>query len=885
MLRNSVRSIPEAGAASREARHGTKMAIHHLSVRPVRRSTGRSAVAAAAYRAGALLRDARTGLSHDFRRKGGVAASGIALPRGVDAPWALDRGALWNAAEAAERRRDARTAQEVEVALPAELSEAGRRRLAEDLARHLAEGHGCAADWAVHAPPRDGDGRNHHAHILMTVRALTAEGLGGKILLEREAGWLRRRGLPTGPERVRALRAEWADMANAALAREGHGVRIDHRSHAARGLSVPPTRHMGVAATALARRGEAVEREALGAEARARSLAAPGLAEDLLRLVAEGRSVFRRPDVERAAWLAAGCAPGTMGAVEAVTRAALASPELVRLRAGPGSGPELLTTRRTVALETGMARLALRLRGARTHGVPAGAVARALAASAASGHRLPREQAAAVRHVTGPERIALVAGAAGTGKSTVLAAARDAWERAGHRVVGAALSGKAADGLEASSGIASRTLSSWALRRERGADRLGPGDVLVVDEAGMLGTAQLAAVLGEVARRGAKAVLVGDAEQLQPVGAGAAFRALAERCGTARLSRIRRQRSAAHRRASGLFASARTAEGLETYRREGAIVWDATREGALAALAGDLVLDALERPEGSRLALAHRRADVRDINLLVREGLRAAGLLPEGGAEVTTVQGAREFAAGDRVAFLANDARLGVRNGSLGTVEAAAASPSGDVSLRVRLDGGDGGGGRTVAFGTGAYGALDHGYAVTVHRAQGATVDRTFAFAGATMDRHLAYVAMTRHRDTARLYAAREAFGGFGPLARRLSRSGLAANALDHAGFLARRGLAGWLHRAGRGLRRGLEALAGAPAPALPSLAEAFPRPAEGSRAPLPETTLTDAAVARLRARTAEAGHGRAEREREAAGRARSGDRDRSPYPEIGMGM
>ena len=855
------------------------MAIHHLSVKPVRRSTGRSAVAAAAYRAGALLRDARTGLSHDFRRKGGVAAAGIALPPGAAAAgmsWALDRGALWNAAEAAERRRDARTAQEVEVALPAELSEAGRRELAEDLARRLAAEYGCAADWAVHAPPRGGDGRNHHAHVLLTTRALTAEGLGGKIPLEREAGWLRRRGLPTGPERVRALRAEWADMANAALAREGHGVRIDHRSHAARGLSVRPTRHMGVAATALARRGEPVSRAALGAEARARSLAAPGLAEDLLRLVAEGRSVFRRADVERAAWLAAGCAPGTMEAVEAVTRAALASPELVRLRAGAGRGPELLTTRRTVALETEMARLALRLRGARTHGVPEGAVARALEASAASGHRLPREQEAAVRHVTGPGRIALVAGAAGTGKSTALAAARDAWERAGHRVVGAALSGKAADGLEASSGIASRTLSSWALRRERGGDRLGPGDVLVVDEAGMLGTAQLAAVLGEVARRGAKAVLVGDAEQLQPVGAGAAFRALAERCGTARLSRIRRQRSAAHRRASGLFASARTAEGLETYRREGAIVWDATREGALAALAGDLVLDALERPEGSRLALAHRRADARDINLLAREGLRAAGRLPEGGTEVMTVQGAREFAAGDRVAFLANDARLGVRNGSLGTVEAIDGT-----SMRVRLDGGDGGGGRTVGFGTGAYGALDHGYAVTVHRAQGATVDRTFAFAGATMDRHLAYVAMTRHRDTARLYAARETFGGFGALARRLSRSGLSPNALDHAGFLARRGLAGWLHRAGRGLRRGLEALAGAPAPALPSLAEAFPRPAEGTRAPLPETTLTDAAVARLRARTAEAGRGR-----EAAGRAereRTG-RDRSPYPEIGIG-
>ena len=327
---------------------------------------------------------------------------------------------------------------------------------------------------------------------------------------------------------------------------------------------------------------------------------------------------------------------------------------------------------------------------------------------------------------------------------------------------------------------------------------------------------------------------------------------------------IRRQRRKAHRRASELFAARRTAEGLEAYRREGAVVWDDTREGALAALAEGWTLDALERPEASRLALAHRREDVRDINLLVREGLRAAGRLPEGGTAVATVQGERTFAAGDRVAFLANDARLGVRNGALGTVEAMEGT-----SMRVRPDGG----GAALEVDASGFRAIDHGYAVTVHRSQGATVDRTFAFAGATMDRHLTYVAMTRHREDVRLHAARETFGGFGGLSRRLSRSGLSPNALDCAGFLARRGLAGWLYRIGRGLGRGLEA--------VPSLKGTFLRFPEGGREPPPPTALTDGVTERLRQRIAAAS--RAREEAAELERARAAERGRGMGPGMGL--
>lgn len=188
----------------------------------------------------------------------------------------------------------------------------------------------------------------------------------------------------------------------------------------------------------------------------------------------------------------------------------------------------------------------------------------------------------------------------------------------------------------------------------------------------------------------------------------------------------------------------------------------------------------LDHPEASRLALTHRRADVQALNRLIRTGLREAGPLTEAETVIETAAGERSFAVGDRIVFLENDSRLGVRNGSLGTVNAL-----GDGQMRVRLDGRD----DPIEIDTAGFRAFDHGYATTIHKAQGATADRAFVFAGPTMDRHLTYVAMTRHREDVTLHAAKETFRDFGGLAGKLSRSGLQPNALDYEGFLARRGL------------------------------------------------------------------------------------------------
>ena len=221
------------------------MAIYHFSVKAVSRSAGRSATAAAAYRAGCEIADERTGEIHDYRRKAGVESADIVLPDGAP-EWATDRAKLWNAAELAEKRKDACVAREFEVALPAELSTAERRRLALDFAKDMANREGCAVDVAIHAPGREGDNRNHHAHILRTTRKVEADGLGAKLDTEK-AGRKR-------SDDLEAVRAKWADLMNERLRENGIAARVDHRSLEAQGIDRAPTKHLGPVATAYERR-------------------------------------------------------------------------------------------------------------------------------------------------------------------------------------------------------------------------------------------------------------------------------------------------------------------------------------------------------------------------------------------------------------------------------------------------------------------------------------------------------------------------------------------------------------------------------------------------------------------------------------------------------
>lgn len=283
------------------------MAIFYVDLKVFSRSQGHTATAAAAYRAGARIKDERTGLVHDYRKRTGVVSVSMRAPAGAP-EWACDPSKVWSAAETAESRANARVARELLVALPAELDASQRSDLAETIAQSLVDRYGVAVMIAIHGPGKGGDDRNHHAHLLMTTRMLRAEGFGPKV---RQLDDQR-----SGPEEVRALRQLVATLTNHHLQRAGQDARVDFRSldvqakeAAERGdveavarLARLPQRHEGKAATAALRRGErSSAREAnqqVSADNRALSEFAQQRAAELCR-EREPQRRAREPVVDR----------------------------------------------------------------------------------------------------------------------------------------------------------------------------------------------------------------------------------------------------------------------------------------------------------------------------------------------------------------------------------------------------------------------------------------------------------------------------------------------------------------------------------------------------------------------------------------------------------
>ncbi len=288
----------------------------------------------------------------------------------------------------------------------------------------------------------------------------------------------------------------------------------------------------------------------------------------------------------------------------------------------------------------------------------------------------------------------------------------------------------------------------------------------------MVSSEQLARVLKAVESAEAKVVLVGDPMQLQPIQAGAAFRAIVERVGFAELIGIRRQKEQWDRNASRLFARGKLVEALDAYAQHDRVVEVETRDAAIEQIVtdwGQAREDYRAKAESENrtlsgselLVLAQTNDDVRKLNEAIRTVMAGQGALNDE-RTFQTERGVREFAVGDRLIFLENArfferraehlAIQHVKNGMLGTM-VRTTSDRGDTLLTVRLDAG-----REVTFGQETYCNVDHGYAATVHKSQGATVDRTFVLATGLMDQHLAYVAMSRHRDRADLYMGQEDF-------------------------------------------------------------------------------------------------------------------------------
>jgi len=357
---------------------------------------------------------------------------------------------------------------------------------------------------------------------------------------------------------------------------------------------------------------------------------------------------------------------------------------------------------------------------------------------------LSQEQAVMVRSLTrSGDGVEVVRAAAGTGKTYALDVARQAWEASGYRVMGAALSARAACELRDTGGIESATVAQVLIDLDRGyyfTDR----NVVVIDEAGMVGTRDLEQIASACEAAGAKLVLVGDDRQLPEIDAGGAFRGLADRLGALELREVRRQRDAADRAALRDLREGRPAEWLRSADERGQLVVERGAEALYERLVSDWWHAAEELEQGQEaMILAPTREAASELNERARAYMRQAGRLGERELQV----GGHAFAAGDRVMCLQNARRdIGVLNGLRGTVTAVEEA---SLSLRVEIDGQD-----EVVL-PASYieaGNVAHGYAITVHKSQGMTAERAYVLGSEELYRELGYTALSRHRESCRFY-------------------------------------------------------------------------------------------------------------------------------------
>ncbi|MCR6502073.1 Ti-type conjugative transfer relaxase TraA [Shinella sp. CPCC 101442] len=766
------------------------MAVPHFSVSIVARGSGRSAVLSAAYRHCAKMEYEREARTIDYTRKQGLLHEEFVIP--ADAPGWLrsmiaDRSVsgasevFWNRVEEFEKRSDAQLAKDVTIALPIELSAEQNIDLVRDFVAQLITSQGIVADWVFHDAPG-----NPHVHLMTTLRPLTEDGFGSKKMavtepdgnvLRNDSGKIVYQLWAGGLDDFNAFRDGWFACQNRHLSLAGLDIRIDGRSFEKQGIELTPTIHLGVGTKAIERKSEgaeekaALERLELQQEGRAenahRIQRSP---EVVLDLITREKCVFDERDVAKILHRYI----DDTGLFQSLMARILQSPETLRLdreRLDFVTGvraPAKYTSRELMRLEAEMANRAIWLSQRSSHRVRKPV----LEATFARHERLSDEQRAAIEHVAGIERIAAVIGRAGAGKTTMMKAAREAWEAAGYRVVGGALAGKAAEGLEKEAGVVSRTLSSWELRWSQGRGALDDKTVFVLDEAGMVSSRQMALFVEAVTKAGAKLVLVGDPEQLQPIEAGAAFRAIADRIGYAELETIYRQREHWMRDASLDLARGNVGKAVAAYQSNGKMIGSELKADAVTNLIAHWSRD--YDPAKSTLILAHLRRDVRMLNEMARAKLVARGVIDQGSV-FKTADGVRSFAAGDQIVFLKNEGSIGVKNGMLAKVLEASAG-------RLVAEIGDGEHRRQVSVEQRFYNNVDHGYATTVHKSQGATVDRVKVLASLSLDRNLTYVAMTRHREDLSVYYGSRSFAKAGGLVEMLSRKNSKETTLDYAG-------------------------------------------------------------------------------------------------------
>ncbi len=731
------------------------MAIAFARARYISRSSGGSAVRSAAYNGREEIAAERTSEVFYFRNRDAPEHHAVLLPDGAPERFGKS-GELWNAAEAAERRKDAQVAREIVLALPANREITAEDRLA--LVRSFAEEHfvskGLAVQLDIHAPhgvEAESERANWHAHLLITTRRIEPDGFAAKKARDLDPE-VRRAG---GRARVAdgaAWGELWRDHQDRYFREHGLETRVDvTATHAQEHIGPVRMRRAG---------SEIVERAETIRQANQEAARDP---EKVLAALTRNNATFTERDLDRfLAKQLGGEGQEGKNEVARVRTAVLKSRELVALHdRETGEVAGRFTTREVREQE----RAAMAAAGGLSR-QKSGAVSARSAEAAAASRTLRPDQVTAFEHAIGAGHLKLIEGRAGTGKSYTLAAVRDAHERDGKRVVGLAPTNAVAQDLAADGFKEARTVHAALFALKNGRTEWDKRTVVVVDEAAMLDTRVTGELLDAARQSGAKVILAGDDRQLASIERGGLFAELRQRHGSAEITEVTRQRVDWQRQAARDLAEGRFAEAVGAFDQAGAITWTERQDEARSALVAAWKRDAGERPGQSRFVFAYTNRDVDALNAELREVRRERGELAGGDVQLDTKHGVAAFAVGDRVQFTDTDKKLGIYNGNVGTITRLDPATG---EMAAALDG-PGKEGREVTWSAAGFEGFRHGYAGTIYKGQGKTLDRTYLYHTQHWRSAASYVALTRQRESAEVFVARETAQDAGQLARQMGR-------------------------------------------------------------------------------------------------------------------
>jgi hypothetical protein len=453
----------------------------------------------------------------------------------------------------------------------------------------------------------------------------------------------------------------------------------------------------------------------------------------------------------------------------------LAHENVVGLRETADSPVSRYTTRDVLASERALMRDARGMADDRSHGLQKGEVEKASAA-----FTLKPEQAEALRHLTGAEGFAILWGEAGTGKSHTLNATRAAYEAEGRKAIGLAWTNDVAQQMRGDGFARADTIASELKQLENGRTVWDKKTVLIVDEAAMVATEHLARLAAAARAAGAKLILAGDDKQLGSIERGGMFETLRQTHGAAILKDVQRVKQAEQKAAFGTMHNGEFRQALATFEKAGGIHWTEKQSHALRDMAGRYTADLAAAPDKRRFMFAFTNAEVATLNAHARSLHRARGDLGTD-HKLATASGPAEFAAGDRIQFTGNgyskrEKHAGLTNGRVGTITAIDTG-GGQPRVTVALDTAKGAKPQEVSFIVGENGAagefnrFKHGYAGTIYRGQGRTLDESYVCHSSLWRSSAAYVALTRHRDAVHIFAARETVKDLDAMAQGLARA------------------------------------------------------------------------------------------------------------------